>query len=215
MSQIINYKNNNNGLKDKESSLLENENLICSKDKRFLSHLKRKNEIIKLEYENNTNSDYIRLFSNRFFINNRNNFFLIINNKFFRARPILNTKGISGHIKIKMVIIREIIDISYMFLNCSFLISVNFKLNQNANMKYMSNNCSPFEIGFYKTNFPKRKYLRPKALSHMFQNCKKLTSLSSISLLDMKNVVDMNSLFYGCSSLQNLPDISIWNTKIY
>ena len=148
MSQIINYKNNNNGLKDKESSLLENENLICSKDKRFLSHLKRKNEIIKLEYENNTNSDYIRLFSNRFFINNRNNFFLIINNKFFRARPILNTKGISGHIKIKMVIIREIIDISYMFLNCSFLISVNFKLNQNANMKYMSNNCSPFEIGF-------------------------------------------------------------------
>ena len=74
MSQIK-YKNNNNGLKKKESSLLENENLICSTDKRFLSRLKRENEIIKLEYEINTNSDYIRLFSNRFFINNRKSFF--------------------------------------------------------------------------------------------------------------------------------------------
>jgi len=31
--------------------------------------------------------------------------------------------------------------------------------------------------------------------------------------MDTKNEKDMSSMFFGCSSLNNLPDISKWDTK--
>ena len=50
-------------------------------------------------------------------------------------------------------------------------------------------------------------------MSHMFYDCSSLTNLPDISKWDTKNVTDMNGMFSDCSSLTNLPDISKWDTK--
>ena len=44
----------------------------------------------------------------------------------------------------------------------------------------------------------------------MFYGCSSLSSLPDISKWDTKNVNDMSYMFYGCSSLSSLPDISKW-----
>ena len=48
-------------------------------------------------------------------------------------------------------------------------------------------------------------------MSYMFYDCSSLQSLPDISKWDTKNVIDMSWMFYYCISLQSLPDISKWD----
>ncbi len=50
-------------------------------------------------------------------------------------------------------------------------------------------------------------------MSNMFYGCSSLSSLPDISKWDTGNVVNMGSMFEGCLSLTSLPDISKWNTS--
>ena len=50
-----------------------------------------------------------------------------------------------------------------------------------------------------------------KDMSYMFYNCSSLSSLPDISKWNTSNVNNMSSMFYNCSSLSSLPDISKWN----
>ena len=47
----------------------------------------------------------------------------------------------------------------------------------------------------------------------LFFICSSLKSLPDISKWNTKNVSNMDGLFCQCSSLKSLPDISRWNTK--
>ena len=49
-------------------------------------------------------------------------------------------------------------------------------------------------------------------MSYMFYECSSLISLPDISKWDTKNVTNMSYMFNGCSSLISLPDISKWDT---
>ena len=49
-------------------------------------------------------------------------------------------------------------------------------------------------------------------LVFLFYDCSSLAELPDISRWNTNNIKDINSLFYGCSSLTKLPDISKWNT---
>ena len=49
-------------------------------------------------------------------------------------------------------------------------------------------------------------------MSCIFSGCSSLNNLPDISKWNTQNVTDMSCMFYGCSSLNNLPDISKWNT---
>ena len=49
-------------------------------------------------------------------------------------------------------------------------------------------------------------------MSNMFYGCTSLISLPDISKLNTNNVTNMKSMLEGCSSLSTLPDISKWNT---
>ena len=49
-------------------------------------------------------------------------------------------------------------------------------------------------------------------MSYMFYKCSSLNSLPDISKWNTNTVTTMEALFYGCESLQSLPDISNWNT---
>ena len=50
-------------------------------------------------------------------------------------------------------------------------------------------------------------------MSYMFYKCSNLVSVSNISNLDTSKVKKMNCLFYDCESLSSLPDILNWNTS--
>ena len=47
----------------------------------------------------------------------------------------------------------------------------------------------------------------------MFWNCSSLKYLPDISKWNIDNVTDMSNMFLNCSSLKYLPDISKWNTN--
>ena len=46
----------------------------------------------------------------------------------------------------------------------------------------------------------------------MFYGCSSLLSLPDISKWNTNNVINMIEMFYGCSSLSSFPNISNWNT---
>ena len=48
-------------------------------------------------------------------------------------------------------------------------------------------------------------------MSYLFYGCSSLKSLPDISNWETSYVENINYLFYGCSSLKELPDISKWN----
>ena len=50
-------------------------------------------------------------------------------------------------------------------------------------------------------------------IRYIFYGCSKLTILPDISKWDISNVNDISYMFYDCSSLIELPDISTWNTN--
>ena len=50
-------------------------------------------------------------------------------------------------------------------------------------------------------------------MSYIFYWCSSLSNLPDISKWNTNNVTDMRSMFSGCSLLSNLPDISKWNTN--
>ena len=48
-------------------------------------------------------------------------------------------------------------------------------------------------------------------MNGLFYKCSSLQSLPDISKWNMNNVMTISLLFFGCSSLTSLPDISKWN----
>ena len=50
------------------------------------------------------------------------------------------------------------------------------------------------------------------SMKSLFQEYK-FEKLPDISKFNTSNVINMDKMFYGCSSLKSLPDISIWNIK--
>ena len=50
-------------------------------------------------------------------------------------------------------------------------------------------------------------------MSCLFYGCSSLSSLPDISKWNTNSVTDMSSIFYGCTSLSILSDISKWNTN--
>ena len=50
-------------------------------------------------------------------------------------------------------------------------------------------------------------------MSDMFYNCSSLLSLPDISKWNTNNITNMSDMFYNCSSLLSLPHISKWNTN--
>ena len=50
-------------------------------------------------------------------------------------------------------------------------------------------------------------------IRYMFYGCSKLKKIPDISNWNLNNINDINFLFYNCSSLTELPDISKWNTN--
>ena len=129
----------------------------------------------------------VQLFNSNFIKRNKNNLKLIIDGKeqdlIGIYKLVNNNKDI---LKVKLKGITTVTDMSYIFRDCSSLISLP-------------------DISKWDT-------INVTDMSYIFSDCSTLIYLPDISKWNTINVTDMILMFYGCSSLTSLPDIYKWNT---
>ena len=101
------------------------------------------------------------------------------------------------------------------------LFGKDFVRNNKNNCYLIINNVKEELTDYIEIKTKKQKQLEIKLfeiilitdMSGMFYGCSSLNSLPDISKWDTKNVTNMSYMFSGCSSLKSFPDISIWNIK--
>ena len=159
--------------------------------------------------------DYTQLFSKKFVENNKENCKIIINNKETELCENIDKKKvkiINNTIQIKLIEIKPIIDMSYMFYN-SKLIKIPDISEWNSenviDMSYMFNQCICLLSLPDISNWNTKNVINMRAL---FEYSISLSSLPDISKWNTSNVRDMSYMFNGCLDLKSLPDISNWNT---
>ena len=210
----------------------------------------------ELEYKS-TNNSRIKLFDIRFVNKNKEKCNIIYNDIKFDLMEYFNfdnnNHNHNDSIKIQLRINNDIEDTSFMFNDCKELLSIrdipanDFSIadinesfyennsNNSSEKSYNSNETEESE-NFYNDNlilstiqqntnsslyneiydlkFHKENILSNCTnMSYMFYGCSSLKSLPDLSKWDTKNVTNMSYMFYRCSSLKSLPDISKWDTK--
>ena len=172
------------------------------------------NSYIIIRYKIENGLKKIKIFGKNFYKKYKNICKIIYEGKKYKLTEYFKIKNSNKNIlEIRLSVINNIDDISYMFDDCSSLISIQdiSKLDTNKiiNMSKMFCNCSSLialpDISKWKTN-------NVKDMCGMFYNCSSLIALPDISNWNTNNVKDMNDMFYNCSSLVSLPGISKWNT---
>ena len=161
-------------------------------------------------------SNKIRLFCGDFVKNNENNCYLIIDGKEHELinNLILNeVQKARKVLTIKLIQYKPITDMSFMFYDCSSLISIpdikNWDTKNVTKMNSMFNGC--ISLGFLTLSGWETKNVID--MSCMFFGCISLKFLGGINNWNTRNVIKMNSMFAYCGSLISIPDISNWDTR--
>ena len=135
---------------------------------------------ITIIYKINKNDTQIRLFGEDFIKNNKDKCKYIYEDKEYELEEYYKLSNYNkDKLEIKLKGNNNIINMSYMFNDCSSLISLP-------------------DISKWNTN-------NVKNMSSMFYWCSSLSSLPDISKWNTNNVTDMSFLFCGCKSLSSLP----------
>ena len=107
---------------------------------------------------------------------------------------------------------KNINDISFLFSDCSTLISIpdisNWDTTNLINISELFYNCYSLislpDISKWDTS--NIKYMR-----NIFKDCRALISIPNISKWNIKNCTNICAMFQGCLSLKEIPDISKWD----
>ena len=221
---------------NKMTNISENFNKIIN------SYKESNKDIIK--YKINEGDKLVKIFGSNFVLNNWDNCRIICEDKEYRLTEFFELKNYTKNSKIleiKLKVFRELKDISFMFSDCSSLISVSRFITWDTenviNMRGMFAGCTSLktlpDLSLIKTDNVKNmrglfagceileslpdisgwNTENVTDMQYMFHNCLKLKTLPDISKWNTSNVIDMRFMFYNCSSLIALPDISKWNTK--
>jgi len=184
-NEILKIISNINNMSNIKEQLYNTINLYNNLNNISSTNLLNKMTII---YDVDNNKDEIKIFGKNFVENNKNNCYLLINNK--KHELCESVKLNKNHINEKTLEIsleetEKITNMSYMFSDCCSLKSIP-------------------DISDWDS-------INVNNMNSMFYNCNTLKSLPDISDWVITNVTDMNSMFSKCSSLLMLPDISKWN----
>ena len=147
----------------------------------------------KAKYKPNKYYKYkVNILGKEFIKRNKNKCKIIYKSKIYELKEHFEDIDINYNhkdlIKLKLVFIHNIIDMSYMFYNCASLISLSIN---TLNISYLQ---------MYIIN-----------MISMFYNCKSLKSLPDISKWNTSNVELMNNMFYKCTELISSSDLSKWD----
>ena len=222
---------------------------FCNKNKKMVS------EKYELTYKSNKNESCIKILGKQFVDQYKNLGSIIYNNKLYPLSYKFDKKLIIDNemeIKIKIIFKEIIYDKSYMFedtplksfsmskiepsktlyeeqnnsIDCNIEDINNHKNNlfENLNVQYKDEEENSIKSTNIKSNSNfsqislidntkknKQNYLT--GIAGMFYNCSSLKFISDISNWNTENVTDMREIFCNCSSLEYLPDISNWNTR--
>ena len=199
------------------------------------------NEIM-IKYKDNPNEKDIMLIGKNFINNNRKNIELYFNgNKLdILLKYNKNNYKLKNIFEVKIKIINPLTNMSYMFYDCSSIISISdlhkIDTSQVTDMSYAFGGCSSLEslqdISRWDTsNVTSMKFMFGECkslteldiskwntknvvdISYMFCSCIKLVQLPDISKWDISKIKDMSGLFSGCSNLRNIDSIYNWNLK--
>ena len=180
----------------------QHHNLIetISNFEKYIIFMNEEYNEIKLNYEfneENIKDDSIELFGKEFFFNNKENCFLIINEKIMDLNHTIK--------------LNDIFDI----IPNNYPIKLDVRLIERKR-KVMTNWTSMFNsisTITSKSNFDGYDSSNITSFRKMFYNCKLIEYIPDISKLNTKSAKDMSYMFFNCSSLKELPDISKWNTN--
>ena len=228
---------------------------------RYKNYLKKNDKYTILDkffisYQIRPNEKEIKIFGEEFVNINRQNCHILYNGKDLPLQSYLKVEDNDDNLEILLIIINEISNLRYMFYKCDSLkyifndryegelkegqskeekeldpkdseinkafypdnkyINSNISLETIKNNKNYSNKTEIDEriqfLSYFISKF-KYNYINVTDMSYMFYGCSSLISLPDISKWNTNNVTDMNYMFYECSSLITLPDISKWNTN--
>ena len=129
---------------------------------------------------------FANIFGSEFVNNNKDNIKLIFN----KGKPISLVDKFflkKGENRIKLLIEKELTDLSYMFYECSALKNIH-------DLKYLNTS--------KVTNFSK-----------LFYVCSSLADINSIRYWDVSKGKNFSYLFTGCTSLINLSPLETWNVE--
>ena len=147
---------------------------------------KCKNSYLSIKYEYNcNNNDKLLLLGEEFLKKNKRNIIYIYNHKKNKLKEEIKIENkINTYIKIQMIFLNNFNSVNSMFKNCNSLISIKGEL-------------------FLKIN-------ELDGVEDFFYNCTSLESLNCVFNFNFnsKKSISFNRIFYNCSSLLNLPDIS-------
>ena len=222
LDNLNNYESFKNLLNYKNESLIKEANYFLAEN--IINKLKfliDKYEISKNEmtlvYNIKKGDNRIKLFDKRFVNNNKDNCFLIIDNKLidiFEDCDINNNITNFNNITVQLLEKKTVTDMSYLFSSCNSLSPESDFSKWNTNAVNKMNN-----MFFYcnlLTSLPDITKINTSNVtdfSYIFCQCNSLTSLPDISNWNINNTININYMFYGCNLLLSLPDISKWNIK--
>jgi len=209
----------------------------------FKINIEKNNNEINITY-NSENKDDVHIFGKKFVENNKDKCKIVFKNKEYELKENFHLKDYTNDklnkLQIKLINIKNITNMSYMFSDCQLLSSLPdisiWKTNNITDMSYMFYYCGALsslpDISKWNTNnvtdmsnmfnnctsllslpdISKWNTSKVTNMSYMFNDCT-LLSLPDISMWNTNNVTDMSNMFNNCASLLSLPDISKWNTN--
>ena len=185
---LYNYESINNTLNlnlnyiFKDINYILNENNMINKYKKIINIYENKRNEMTIIYNNKGNNYNLKIFAESFVKNNKENCYLIINNKKYdlcEYYPQNNNKK-EEFIIITLIETKKIEKMNSMFYGCSSLTSLPDISNWNT--------------------------INVTNMSEIFSKCSSLSSLPDISNWNTINVINMSDMFYECSSLLFLSD---------
>ena len=157
----------------------------------------------------------LKIFGEEFVKANKDKCKMVFKAKEQELKSYISVKDmLKDKIKIKLTNVNEITDMSFIFYDCSNLISCNdlskWNTSKIKDMHKIFYGCSILkslpDISFWFTS-------KVKDICGMFYNCISLSSIPDISDWDLSKVTNLSGLFCGCEKIKSLPDISRWDTS--
>ena len=108
-----------------------------------------------------------------------------------------------GEYEIKLIFIKKIQNLSYLFRGCENIISIDlssFDTSECTNMKYMFGKCFILK----EINLSNLNTSNVIDMSYMFNGCKKLENIEFPNSFNIQKVEDMSFMFHQCFSLSSI-----------
>ena len=176
-----------------------------------------KNEVTMV-YSLSQHQTELKIFGEEFVKNNIERCKMILDGKEQELKSIVPAKPfhdkLRDKIKVKLIDINKVVDMSFIFHECKNLYSCN-DLNKWKTTKIKDMH----KLFFGCTQLTKLPDLSFWSISHvkdicgLFYECSSLLSIPDISEWDVSKVINLSGLFCGCEKVQSLPDISRWDTS--